>query len=46
MITLHGFAPSNYYNLVKHARLYKQRPFQENLIYGSSDELLTISPAG
>jgi glutathione S-transferase len=46
MITLHGFAASNYYNLVKHVLLYKELPFQENLIYGGSDELLTISPAG
>lgn len=46
MIILHGFAASNYYNLVKHVLLYKQLPFQENLIYGGSNELLTISPAG
>jgi glutathione S-transferase len=46
MITLHGFAASNYYNLVKHVLLYKQVPFQENLIYGGSDELFAISPAG
>jgi glutathione S-transferase len=46
MITLHGFAASNYYNLVKHVLLYKALPFQENLIYGGSDALLTISPAG
>jgi glutathione S-transferase len=46
MITLHGFAASNYYNIVKHVLLHKKLPFQENLIYGGSDELLTISPAG
>ncbi len=46
MIILHGFAASNYYNLVKHVLLYKQLPFQENLLYGGSDELLAISPAG
>ncbi|MEZ9540252.1 glutathione S-transferase family protein [Shewanella sp. 10N.286.51.B8] len=46
MIILHGFAASNYYNLVKHVLLYKELPFQENLIYGGSDELLAISPAG
>ncbi|MGJ8646616.1 MAG: glutathione S-transferase family protein [Marinomonas colpomeniae] len=46
MITLHGFAASNYYNLVKHVLLYKELPFQENLLYGGSDELLAISPAG
>ncbi|MDO6488874.1 glutathione S-transferase family protein [Colwellia sp. 6_MG-2023] len=46
MITLHGFAASNYYNLVKHVLLYKNLPFKEHLIYGGSDELLVISPAG
>ncbi|MEW6997155.1 glutathione S-transferase family protein [Colwelliaceae bacterium BS250] len=46
MIILHGFAASNYYNLVKHVLIYKELPFQENLLYGGSDELLTISPAG
>ncbi|PWQ93364.1 glutathione S-transferase family protein [Leucothrix arctica] len=46
MITLHGFAASNYYNLVKHVLLYKELPFQENLLYGGSEELLAISPAG
>ncbi|WP_159818989.1 glutathione S-transferase family protein [Colwellia sp. 20A7] len=46
MITLHGFAASNYYNLVKHVLLYKGISFQENLIYGGSDELLAISPTG
>ncbi|TEW49824.1 glutathione S-transferase family protein [Psychromonas algicola] len=46
MIILHGFAASNYYNLVKHVLLYKEVPFQENLLYGGSDELLAISPVG
>ena len=46
MIILHGFAASNYYNLVKHVLLYKELPFQENLVYGGSDELIAISPAG
>lgn len=46
MITLHGFAASNYYNIVKHALLYKALPFQENLIYAGSDALLSISPVG
>jgi glutathione S-transferase len=46
MITLHGFAASNYYNLVKHLLLYKELPFKEDLIYGGSDELWAISPAG
>ncbi|WP_426369972.1 glutathione S-transferase family protein [Pseudocolwellia sp. HL-MZ7] len=46
MITLHGFAASNYYNLVKHVLLYKNLPFDEHLVYGGSEELLEISPAG
>lgn len=46
MITLHGFATSNYYNIVKHALLYKELPFQENLIYAGSDALLSVSPVG
>lgn len=46
MITLHGFAASNYYNIVKHALLYKELPFQENLMFAGSDELLRVSPVG
>ena len=46
MITLHGFAASNYYNLVKHVLLYKKLPLQENLLYAGSEELLTTSPVG
>lgn len=46
MITLHGFAASNYYNIVKYALLYKKIPFQENLLFGGSDELLKVSPVG
>jgi glutathione S-transferase len=46
MITLHGFAASNYYNIVKHVLLYKGLPFQESLSYGFNGELLAISPAG
>lgn len=46
MITLHGFAASNYYNIVKHTLLYKELPFQENLIFAGSDELLRVSPVG
>jgi len=46
MITLHGFAASNYYNLVKHVLLYKQLPFQENLVYAGSEALLAVSPVG
>ncbi|ERL54623.1 glutathione S-transferase family protein [Psychrobacter aquaticus] len=46
MITLHGFAASNYYNIIKHTLLYKEIPFQENLIFTGSDELLAVSPMG
>ena len=46
MITLHGFAASNYYNIVKHALLYKEIPFEENLVFAGSDALLTVSPMG
>ena len=46
MITLHGFASSNYYNVVKYALLYKALPFEEHLIYSGGDEWLAISPAG
>lgn len=37
MITLHGFAYSNYYNIPKHALLYKGVEFAEELIYASAD---------
>lgn len=46
MITLHGFAASNYYNIVKHVLLYKNISFEEHLIYGGGDEWLAISPVG
>lgn len=46
MITLHGFAASNYYNVVKHVLLYKGIAFQEHLIYSGGDEWLSISPVG
>ena len=46
MITLHGFAASNYYNVVKHVLLHKDIPFQEDLIYNGTDDLLPVSPVG
>ncbi len=46
MITLHGFAASNYFNIVKYVLLYKELPFEENLVYGGSSELLKVSPVG
>ena len=46
MITLCGFAISNYYNVVKMALLEKDAPFQEEMVMtGSKDEaVLTCSP--
>jgi glutathione S-transferase len=48
MLTLCGFAVSNYYNKVKLALLEKQIPFNESLVMtGSSDEqVLCDSPLG
>ena len=46
MLTLHGFAFSNYYNIVKHALMAKGIPFRENLVYPGSPELLAVNPAG
>lgn len=46
MLTLHGFAASNYYNIAKHCLLYKDIPFTEHLVYPGTPELLAVSPAG
>ena len=46
MITLHGFASSNYYNIVKYVLLYKSIPFEERLIYSGGEDWLAISPVG
>jgi glutathione S-transferase len=51
MLVLHGFASSNYYNVVKLALLEKQLPFEERLVYtGASDDYrpdyLEKSPIG
>jgi glutathione S-transferase len=47
MITLYGFAISNYYNKVKFALLEKNIAFQEELVMpNQSDEILTKSPLG
>lgn len=46
MPTLHGFAASNYYNIVKHCLLHKGVPFTENLVYPGAPALLAVSPAG
>lgn len=46
MPTLHGFAASNYYNIVKHCLLHKGVPFTENLVYPGAPALQAVSPAG
>jgi glutathione S-transferase len=51
MLVLHGFASSNYYNVVKLALLEKQLPFEERLVYtgageGYRPDYLEKSPIG
>lgn len=47
MLRLHGFAVSNYYNMVKLALLEKGLPFEEIRTYASREEaFLAISPRG
>lgn len=47
MLRLHGFAASNYYNMVKLALLEKGLPFEEVPLHGcQSPEALAISPRG
>ncbi|MFK8329080.1 glutathione S-transferase family protein [Pseudomonas sp. BJa5] len=47
MLKLHGFAVSNYYNMVKLALLEKAVPFEEVLFFGGqSPEALKKSPRG
>lgn len=46
MLTLHGFAFSNYHNIVKHALMAKGIPFQEDVVYPGMPELLAVNPAG
>jgi glutathione S-transferase len=38
MLVLHGFASSNYYNVVKLALLEKELPFEEKLVYSGAGE--------
>jgi glutathione S-transferase len=45
MPTLHGFAYSNYYNMPKHALLYKGVKFSEDLVYPSAAGYNKLSPA-
>ena len=46
MIILHGFATSNYFNMVKHALLFKGCDFEENTIYPQTSGLRAISATG
>ena len=45
MPTLHGFSYSNYYNMPKHALLYKGVAFEEDLVYPSAEGYNELSPA-
>jgi glutathione S-transferase len=45
MPTLHGFSYSNYYNIPKHALLYKGVAFLEDLVYPSAEGYNKLSPA-
>ena len=46
MLTLHGFAYSNYHNIVKHALMYKGIPFEEHVVYPNTPEMLAVNPTG
>lgn len=46
MIILHGFASSNYYNIVKHALMAKDIAFEEHKVYPGEPGLLDASPLG
>lgn len=46
MLTLHGFAYSNYHNIVKHALLHKGIAFEEHVVYPNSKEMLAVNPTG
>lgn len=46
MLTLHGFASSNYHNMVKHALMHKGIPFNEHIVYPNTPEMLTVNPTG
>jgi glutathione S-transferase len=45
MPILHGFSYSNYYNIAKHALLYKDANFEEDLVYPSAEGYNKFSPA-
>ena len=46
MLTLHGFAYSNYHNIVKHTLMYKGIPFEEHVVYPNTPEMLAVNPTG
>lgn len=46
MLILHGFAMSNYYNMVKHALMVKDFEFTENKVYPQTEDILGITPTG
>lgn len=46
MLTLHGFASSNYHNIVKHVLMYKGIPFEEHIVYPQVPEILAVNPTG
>jgi len=46
MIILHGFAMSNYFNMVKHALMLKDCDFSENKLYPQVPELLALTAIG
>jgi len=46
MLILHGFPFSNYHNIVKHALMHKQIPFEERIVYPNSPEMLAVTPTG
>jgi len=43
MLTLHGFAYSNYHNIVKPALLYKGIPFTGHVVYPNTPQRLADS---
>lgn len=45
MPILHGFSYSNYYNMPKHALLFKGISFEEDLVYPSAQGFGKLSPA-
>ena len=46
MLTLHGFAYSNYHNMVKHTLMQKGIPFEEHIVYPNTPEMLAVNPTG